>query len=588
MANWFTRLFSGPVLAESAPAKANPNLPRKVVVQTSPVGSSGTDLYSGYFHEEYLRELQGRPAADIYDRMRRSDPRVKMCLSAVKNPIKGATWEIDPAGDDDAAKAHADLVRHALFEDMDKSWKEFLSEALSFVDFGHSVFEVVHKVVRDNPRYGSYNGIQSFGFRSQRTIERWNLEKTGQLKSITQMAYGDLESHKDISGQFLVVFSLEKEGDNYEGISALRTCYGPFFRKDLYLKLMAIGIEKTAVPTPKAKIPTGQQTSEQYANLIATLEAYTSHQQNYITYPEGWDINFDQTKFDASGVKSAIEFEDAQMVFSFLANFLNLGQSGAGSFALSVDLSDFFLAGIEHVADIVTEKFNRQIIPDLIKLNFGPQENYPKLKCSGISDKPGGELGKLLKDLAESKYITPDDRLEKHLRKRIGLPEVSEEGKREVGPTAPASFSDVKKKPEASGEMKPVYLICGVSGSGKTWVCKQLTEKFLYIPHDEHFNDHAAVLLKEARKSSKPLITEAPFGERVLREELEDNGCKVLPFFVIEDPELIAQRYFHREGKEISKSAYSRAATIVDRAEEWGAFHGTADAVLKKLQSLKT
>ncbi len=449
MANWLTRVARALTLKDSGPIQ-NEGMPRQVVVLVEPVGSSGTSIFSGYFSEEYLADLQGSGAAEIYDKMRRQDSRIKMVLSAVMNPIRRANWEITPGdGENPDRELHADFVRHVLFKDMDKSWTQLVSEILTMIPFGHSVFEVTHKVVFDHPKFGSYTGLRSLGFRSQKTIEKWNLDKNGCLKSITQMAYGDLDRTIDIPGEFLVVFTLEKEGDNYEGISGLRACYGPWFRKSLYLKLMAIGIEKTAVPTPKGAYPPGFQNTDQYGKLVEILKAYTSHQQNFLLYPEGINLDFSPTEFDSKGVKDAIDFENSEMTVAFLANFLLLGQSGSGSYALSFDLSDFFLGGIEYLADLISEKFNQEVIPNLIKMKYGPQECYPQAKASGISDKAGKEFGELLKALSDGRWLTPDDPSEAHLRKRLGLPEASEKGRRPLPAAAPpvpgATFSEEVK-----------------------------------------------------------------------------------------------------------------------------------------------
>ena len=58
------------------------------------VGSSGTEIFAGELQEEYLRDLQGTDAADVYDKMRRSDPKIKMISTAMKNPIGAANWEV--------------------------------------------------------------------------------------------------------------------------------------------------------------------------------------------------------------------------------------------------------------------------------------------------------------------------------------------------------------------------------------------------------------------------------------------------------------------------------------------------------------
>lgn len=133
---------------------------------------------------------------------------------------------------------------------------------------------------------------------------------------------------------------------------------------------------------------------------------------------------------------------------------------------------------------------------------------------------------------------------------------------------------------------KNIYLVCGVSGAGKTWVCNLLTHKFNYIPHDLHFKDFYEELVIQARKDDRPIVTECPFGERIVKQHAEGLGFLVIPVFVVERPELIAMRYFDREGKAIQKAAYTRAFTIIDRAKEWGAFYGTSKEVLEHLQKI--
>ena len=225
----------------------------------SPVGSTGTEVYGGYFEEEYLDALRNNERADIFDKMRRSDPQVMMCLSAVKNPIKSSTPEIHAAGDDFVYKNDARLIEKILFESMATPFSRFLSEALTMIEFGFSMFEVTHKNFINQPIYDadgnkildSYTGIKNISFRSPKTIEQWNLDKhTGELLSVEQLAYGDLGRQVTIPAKYLLLFTLNREGSNYEGISALRPCYGNWWRKNNFNKINAIGIEKFAVPTP--------------------------------------------------------------------------------------------------------------------------------------------------------------------------------------------------------------------------------------------------------------------------------------------------------------------------------------------------
>jgi hypothetical protein len=403
------------------------------------VGSTGTEIFAGYIQEEYLRELQGKDAADIYDKMRRSDPKIKMILSAMKNPIKSASWEIVSTEDETTPEVQKqiDLINHILFQDLGgKTWRSFLHEALSMIEFGYSLFEKTYKPVIGHPKFGSYNGLKSLSFRSQRTIERWNLNKAGTLTSVSQYAYGDSQKVVNIPASFLMHFALEMEGSNFEGVSMLRPCYGPWLRKNQFLRLIAAGVEKYAIPIPILDIPVGEENSAQYVKALAALKKYVSHQCNYLTKPKGWDLTLTTNPFDASKIRDVINAENVEMVNAVLANFLELGQSGSGSYSLSFDLSDFFLGGLEYIADQICETINGQLIPELVAMNFGGSPKI-KLQCSGITDRAGEELSKVLLNLTQSGIIKPDARLEESLRKRFGLPVKEEETVREAPGVTP-------------------------------------------------------------------------------------------------------------------------------------------------------
>lgn len=398
---------------------------KTVLVQSEPVGASGTELFAGYFSEEYLNSLRGNESAKVYDKMRRGDAQVAMLMAAIKNPIRSANWDMECADDSEMAHTHAEFIERVLFEDLEQGWGNFLFEGLSFVDFGHAVFEEVHKVIFSDPEFGTYNSLARLGFRSQKTIERWNVEKkTGKLLSVYQQAWGDVGDNATIPGEFLLVLTNQKEGDNYEGISALRPLYGPYFRKNVYLKIVAIGLEKYAIGTPIGTIPKGKENSvaerERFEDMLA---AYTSHQKAYFMLTDGWKIELLRGDFDASKVKEIIQFENTEMVKALVANFLDLGIGGTGgAFALSNDLSDFFLGGIQCYANVICDALNRKTIPNLIKLNYGPQRKYPKLKCTGISDKAGKELADILGIFVDKKIVQADAPLEDFLRKLYSLP----------------------------------------------------------------------------------------------------------------------------------------------------------------------
>ena len=131
--------------------------------------------------------------------------------------------------------------------------------------------------------------------------------------------------------------------------------------------------------------------------------------------------------------------------------------------------------------------------------------------------------------------------------------------------------------------MKTVFLVVGVPGSGKTWVCKQLAHKFAYVPHDDHDEREYPEVLFAETSETKPVLGEIPFGLSKIHAELVAKGAHVVPVFILEDESTLKRRYQTREGKPILAGHLSRQKTYRVRASELGAFTGTAAEVLSFL-----
>ncbi|MBF0315599.1 MAG: hypothetical protein HQK52_19420 [Oligoflexia bacterium] len=423
---------------------------KKIIVEdyrAKSVGSSGTQIFSGYFHEDVNREFND--PTELYYEMGLSDPKVKMCLQAVKYPIMSANWSIEPADDSDEALKQAELVEYILFKKMPKTWTNLLEEILTCVDFGYSVFECSMVPFVDDEKFNSFIGIKDIGFRNQRTLEKWVISsETGELEFLEQRVYGDLKRSVMIPANNLMIFSIGKLGDNYRGTSALRSCVGPYKRKNFYLELMGKGLEKSANLIPVVQC----QNESSLENVKGVIDRYLRSKMSYIILTPGTTVDLKSNNFDPNGVMKAIENEDAQIVGAFGAQFMELGKGGVGSYALSFDQSDFFLGGIEFIATKISEVINQKLIPSIINLNFANKKTYPKLVFSGIRDRAGKELAEIVDLLVKSKALIPDDHLEDSLRQKYRLPKKSDEGQRivdnqnEIGNNKELTFAEKSKK----------------------------------------------------------------------------------------------------------------------------------------------
>lgn len=392
-------------------------------------GTSGIDISGHRFFEEYLNALTDTDGPDQWDEMRRSDDQIKMLLRVVSNPILSARWFIASSSEEEIDKKFADFITHVLFNDMGtkeypKSFKKFQREALSCIPFGYSLFEITNKIVLNSSEFGSYIGLKGLDWRSPKTIEEWYIAKDGQLEQIRQTDNSERAQDVFLPGKFLLHIAPEMEGDLYEGISMLRPVYGNWLRKNVLLKIQMIGIERAATGVPVGVIPQGQLNSSSETKIQDSLSRFVAHERQYMTIPEGYKVEDFKIQHDAEKVDKAIRREDQGMAKSFLANFMELGlNSVSGSWALGADLSDIFLSGIELYAEAVTDSINTKLIPMLIRVNFGEQKTYPKLRIEGINDKAGKEFVEILKILKENGLLQITDQLKEVIHKRYNLPD---------------------------------------------------------------------------------------------------------------------------------------------------------------------
>ena len=421
-----------------------------------PKGKSGTLVTAFQVEDEYLTELVGVEGQIAYDKMERSDSQVRKLMHAVNNPIKSANWSIEPADDDQQNIDAAALINQILFKDIEGGFVSKLDEILDFPWRGHSVFEVVHKN-RMHRTFGTYTGLSSLAWRDQRTLDKWHFDTEGKLIKVHQKQDGDIPVNADMEADTLLIFFNEKKGNNL-GFPFLRMIYGNYKRKLLYKQLQAIGIERAAIPVPHLELPEQvAHDSEEAQNAEEQLKAFTSAESAYFMTPYGYKLNYNQTgTYDPSRVQVAIKAENEEMVGSLVAMWLEMGIGGnSGNQAGTGISADFFRDGIEYLADRIKSKINLELIPSLIKLNYGEMDVYPTLEHSGIADEAGKELMEVITGYVKAQVITPDEQLEDHVRKAHNLPkkmegEIIENGKTEKDNEPDPDPAD--KKPEDEKE----------------------------------------------------------------------------------------------------------------------------------------
>lgn len=403
------------------------------------VGYSGTEIYSGYItsdEQQKWRQLQTR--CDTIEEMIDSDATTKASLEAVKAPLLSAKYYIEPASEDAKDIEIAEFIEKALFEKI--NFRSFLRSAFSAFDYGFSLFEKVFYIC---PKDGLVYW-KKFAERLPESIESWNIGgakwEDGHPVGITQRVYNTdeerakggidtrLQSVGYIPWNKLLRFTVGQRGNNFEGKSLLRSAYIHWYMKNLLYKVAGIAADRWGVGIPYAKVA-GNLSDEQKAEVKNMLRYIRSNEQSYMYITEKIQeygiLTPSGTGNLNSFMKDMIDHHDKKIYDSILAGFLNLSTGDGGSNALSKDQSSFFLKCVEnyalHFCSVIDEA-----IQELVWINFGEQEYYPKLKVTNIGTISMDEFIASITAAVNGGLLSWSEFDEDKLREELKLPERQE------------------------------------------------------------------------------------------------------------------------------------------------------------------
>jgi len=394
------------------------------------VGDTGTRRYSGYFEEDPNADWRDEARVDNVETMRRTDGTVKQLLNALKTPILSSEWYIDPVDQDKKSIEEAKFIEQNLFN-MRRSWKDFLREALTYFDFGFSVFEEIWEK-RDGMIY-----LADLSPRIQHSIVNWQIDqKGGTTRGITQAIMTDeinTNSYISIPLNKLLVLTNDKEGSDVTGQSVLRPAWKHFYIKDNLYKIASISSERYGVGIPIITLPEGAgETETKEAEDMA--QSMRSNEKGFIILPNanwGVDILTPKGNPQSQQIMDQIIHHDRMIVISSLAGFLNLGANDKGSYALSQDQSSFFISHVEDKTIYLVEQMECQVIKRIMDVNFGERENYPKLRYMPLGDIDKKIFAETIKLLTESGAIRMNGQVRKYIYGTMGFPKLTEEEENE-------------------------------------------------------------------------------------------------------------------------------------------------------------
>ncbi|MGH9358213.1 MAG: phage portal protein family protein [Candidatus Acidiferrales bacterium] len=422
-------------------------------------GVSGTPITSGFLLDlgEYNPELMGRNAVPIYEKMRRSDAQVRATLMACKLPVLSAKWEVMPAdlqegsrqkavdskqvstgaGKATAAKAKeiAEFVKANLFGGLEfktstggwvsQTWQSVISNALLMLDFGCAVHEDVYAVDGDAIHLRSLPG------RLPLTFYRWHTEADGEtLLALEQYGYrGNQFLNVLLPADKIARFTYQQEGANFWGIALQRAMYPHWYIKSKLYRIDAIANERNALGIPVFRLSPGFA-AEDKAAAYSFVTQLAAHEAAGLVEPPGdphTGLRIAGYQGNLRDVMPSIQHHNEMISRAALNTFMDLGQAAHGSRALGASATDFFMLGLQSIADQIAQDITATTIRRLVALNFGDEAPCPRLIAANVQARSIGQITADLVALAQQGLVVSEKNIRKAIRERFALPEETSE-----------------------------------------------------------------------------------------------------------------------------------------------------------------
>lgn len=394
---------------------------------TEELGSTGSEVTAGeLIQQDYNIDLQSENAYKIYDRMRLSDSSIGTGLWVIKLPLMRATWTVEPPTDKPKDREIAEFVEGELMG-MTIPWQEVLWQILLMLDYGSFPFEIVWEIGKDSRAH-----LRKLAPRHPRTVTKWLIDEHGGFDGIEQQTLRSTGFHTTtILPEKLVVYVNQKEGSNFRGISLLRRCYKHWVIGERLTNVDAVAKEKRAMGIDVGTIEgSGGDVTKRRREMETALMALRTHQKNFMTVVKG------QTGYSVEGLGGSgatldplttVEYHDLRCLRALLVEFLAMSQEGLGSVGAHSDKTSFFIMALAGIGVNVVDTTGAFLIRKMVDVNFGPQDEYPKLRHSRLETRQTKDLAEALDKFVTSGVFTPSRDDEEEVRRTVDFPELPEE-----------------------------------------------------------------------------------------------------------------------------------------------------------------
>lgn len=354
----------------------------------------------------------------VYEEML-ADPMVAASLDLLKWGALSLEWTVAPANDGDhGAHALAEEVGEVL-DRWPGGFREFLYQALTALDYGYSITEVVwgaNSEKRWVPIKWTPLPQALYGFK---------VSQEGEIEGVIPFLRQLSKAEPYPLEAFFILRWNARYGSPY-GRSQLYRAYEPWWTKQLLRRMRSTALDRYGSPLMVVKVPPNAPESDRRAlkewleNLYAEAGLIVSN--NYEVHP----AHTGAAGSIAEGFQRAIEYEDAQIAKAITGVVLNANESrGTGTYAQSRVHQENFLYWVRRVKNMLEEAVQEQIVKRYVAYNYGGDVKPPYFTIADPETENATLAATAIQTGLALGVVKPDMEFG-WIREKLGLPPASE------------------------------------------------------------------------------------------------------------------------------------------------------------------
>ncbi len=414
-------------------------------------GDTGLIRSDGFIQEDIDARMLFPRAAHQFKAMVDTDPLVGAMMFSVKMLIRTVPWYIKASSPSQAAADNASHMQSCL-GDMEKPFVDVVDDFVTMLDHGFALNYIVLKRrmgrTRDKRFSSKYSdgrwGIRKLPARAQNTIQEWIFDDVDGEEVLRGAIQRNPNSGAltPLSIDKMLHFRVNTVKDNPESTSILRPAFEPwYFRRNLQ-RAEAIGTTRDLQGLPIFWLPqewmSKSATPSQKA-FYRTIRTYAKNifngKQAAMVLPMLYDANNNPvTKFELAESRGSKQFDvekiidrlGTEMLQVILADFIKMGSTSVGSFALSSNKTKLFSVAVGSWLGQIVNGFQK-VIDMIAELEGWDPEEVPTLAHGDLESQDLDTVANFLDKTAQRGIITPDEGLENMARRLIGAPPLQQE-----------------------------------------------------------------------------------------------------------------------------------------------------------------